>query len=181
MRIVFRGSLAPLAIVAVVAMPLLLLLLAVPGPTETASAGTQLVVSQEAVTAKPYDLVLAPDGEFRILHFDAGLVGSVLVAKPWLLTVLIQGSDVVLQAKATSGATQLVVYVGDTGTLWQVAIAAHGPAPTRIVVAAPGEEPTATPPSSSSQPIQAATPERAQDPRLTAFLQTLSSEQRRGV
>ena len=75
MRIVFRGSLTPLAIVAVVALSLPLPLLAVPGLTWAASAGTQVVVSQEAVTAKPYDLVLAPDGEFRILHFNAGLVG----------------------------------------------------------------------------------------------------------
>lgn len=172
MRAMSRAIIAALSILAAIALPL-------PRPGLAASAPAQAVVSQETVTAKPYDLAVAPDGEFRILHFNAGLVSSVLVAKPWLLTVLIQGSDVVLQAKATSGTTQLVAYVGEAGTLWQVTVASHGPAPTRIVVRPPGEGPAvieASPPAQT--PAHVAQPGSGQDSRLAAFLHNLTPEQR---
>jgi hypothetical protein len=181
MRVMSRGSYATVTSVTAAVLSLSLPALTTPERAWAAAVGAQAVVAQETVVAKPYELALAPDGEFRILHFDAGLVNSVLVAKPWLLTVLIQGNDVVLQAKATSGTTQLVAYVGDTGTLWQVEIASHPSAPTRIVVRAPGEEaapraaaPPPHPPARTGQPAS------QQDPRLTAFLGALTPEQRAG-
>jgi len=151
-------------------------------PAAPAAPTAQATVSQDAVATKPCDLGLAPDGEFRVLHFNAGLVSSVLVAKPWLVAVMIEGNDVVLQAKGTSGTTQLVAYVGDTGTLWQVTIASHVAAPMRIVVLAPGETQAAavTPPAPAT-PGHAGHPvARPQDPRLTAFLTTLTPAQRAG-
>ncbi|HLJ58893.1 MAG TPA: hypothetical protein VKZ50_04090 [bacterium] len=146
--------------------------------------GSQITVNQDTVTSTPYDLTLSPNGEFRVIHFDAGLVSSVLVAKPWLLTVLIQGNDVVLQSKATSGDTQLVVYVGAVGTLWHVTIGAHGAVATRILVRAPGAEPvtmsTPTPPQPTTVAVTTQRPTIGPNPQLTAFLSTLSAAQRAG-
>lgn len=145
-------------------------------PLAAIAAPEPPVVSQDDVLTRPYELTLDPSGEFKVLHFDAGLVSSVLVAHPYLLTVVIQGSDVILQAKASTGRTQVLVYIGDAGTLWQVTIAPHGPAPTKIVVRAPGEptrEPR-TPPRSESAPGPQV------DPRLAAFLQQLGPDQQRG-
>lgn len=179
MRIVSRIPRATFAALMAAALSLLMSSSLLGGQAWAAGVGTQAVVAQADVVAKPYDLALAPDGEFRILHFDAGLVNSVLVAKPWLLTVLIQGNDVVLQAKASSGTTQLVAYVGDAGTLWQVEIAAHPSAPTRIVVRAPGEEPAVQVVPSPGRPVApTGQPAAAQDARLTAFLATLTPGQR---
>ena len=146
--------------------------------------GSQVTVGQDTVTSTPYHLTLSPNGEFRVIHFDAGLVSSVLVAKPWLLTVLIQGNDVVLQSKATSGDTQLVVYVGAVGTLWHVTIGPHGAVATRILVRAPGAEPVTmsapTPPQPTARAVPTQRPTLGPNPQLTAFLGTLSAAQRAG-
>lgn len=145
-------------------------------PLWAIAATEPAAVGQDDVATRPYGLTIDPDGEFKVLHFDAGLVSSVLVAKPYLLTVVIQGSDVILQAKASSGSTQVIAYIGGTGTLWQVTIAPHGPAPTKIIVRAPGD-PTREP---RTPPRSASGPGPQVDPRLAAFLQSLGPDQQRG-
>ena len=147
-----------------------------------APASPPAVVSQAAVTATPYDLPLAPNGELRVLSFDTGFVSSVVVAKPWLFTVLVQGRDVILQAKASSGDAQMIVYVGGTSTMWHVRIAAHGPAPARLEITA-GDPESRTPTSAGgapSRPGPAAGAPAAPSATLQAFLDTLTPAQRTG-
>jgi hypothetical protein len=133
-----------------------------------------VAVPESQVASTPYPVALAPDGELRILHFETGLVSSVLVGQPWLVTVVIQGSDVILQARASSGATPVVVYVGAVATLWQVTIGPHGPVSPKITV-------TAGRPSGPGSGAQAgpAGAQAARPPRLEAFLASLSADQKR--
>jgi hypothetical protein len=135
-----------------------------------------VTVPRDAVLSSPYTVQLAPTGELRVLTFPDALVSSVVVAKPWLLTVVVQGHDVVLQAKASSGTTQLIVYAGGVGTLWTVAIGPHGPAAARIIVAE-GHAPE----SAAGAPRRAASESPAgppMPPRLKAFVDGLSADQR---
>lgn len=143
-------------------------------PRGTASqAPAPVAVPESQVASTPYPIPLAPDGELRILHFETGLVSSVLVGQPWLVTVIIQGSDVILQARASSGSTPVVVYVGAVATLWQVTIGPHRPANPKITVTA--GRPSG--PESGAQASPAGTT-AGRSPRLEAFLASLSADQR---
>lgn len=144
------------------------------------AAPSAVTVAEASVLSSPYTVELAPDGELRVLSFPDALVSSVVVAKPWLITALVQGHDVVLQAKASNGETQAIVYANAAGTLWNIVIAPHKPVASRIVIAASSEE-SALPPS-SPRPIGGArsaspTPQRM-NPKLAAFAEALSADQR---
>jgi hypothetical protein len=156
-------------------------ILAVPRPA--AGAPPALSVPQEDVESSPYDVPLAPTGELRILSFESGLVTSVVVAKPWLLAVLVQGHDVILQAKASSGQTQLIAYVDGVGTLWTVTIAPHGALAVRILVLATrenGEGRTSDPKGAAPAPLPGGSAPARTQAELAAFLETLTPSQRAG-
>jgi hypothetical protein len=149
--------------------------------SDVASAAPAAVTVPEAsVLSSPYTVELAPGGELRVLSFPDALVSSVVVAKPWLLTVLVQGHDVVLQAKASSGETQVIAYAGGAGTLWNVVIAPHKPVASRIVVSAsPREAAVASPPSAAQAGTGPASPESPpMSSGLAAFVAALRPEQR---
>jgi len=142
------------------------------------------VLSQATLTTTPYELQLAPDGELRVLSFDTGFVNAAVVAKPWLLTVLVQGHDVILQAKASTGDTQLIVYVGGIGTLWHVTVTKHGPVAARIEISA--DQPAQAGPGApegADHPVMAAGPAPASaavapSGMLRSFVYALSPAQR---
>lgn len=144
------------------------------------AAPSTVTVAEASVLSSPYTVELAPDGELRVLSFPDALVSSMVVAKPWLITALVQGHDVVIQAKASSGETQAIVYANGAGTLWNIVIAPHKPVASRIVIAALSEE-AAAPPSTAravggARPISP-TPQRM-NPKLAAFAAALNADQR---
>jgi len=144
-----------------------------------AAAPPAVTVSEASLVSSPYRVDLDPNGELRVLSFPDALVSSVVVAKPWLLTVLVQGHDVVLQAKATSGETQLIAYADRAGTLWSVVIGTHPPVASRIVVshASRGSvEPAPAARPSAQQPVA---PGQARVPsKFAAFVAALRADQR---
>ncbi len=139
-----------------------------------------LTVPEASVLSSPYTVELAPGGELRVLSFPDALVSSVVVAKPWLLTVLVQGRDVVLQAKASSGSTQVIAYAGGAGTLWNVVIAPHKPVASRIVVSASLPEAAGSSPPRAAQagtgPTSPGSPPMSSP--LAAFVAALRPEQK---
>ncbi|SRR5579884_450290 len=136
-----------------------------------------VTVPEASVLSSPYTVELAPTGELRVISFPDALVSSVVVAKPWLLTVLVQGHDAVLQAKASGGETQVIVYAGGAGTLWNVVIAPHKPAASRIVVSAAPREAASPAPGLPARPgTGQAAP--AVPRALAAFAGTLGPQQR---
>jgi hypothetical protein len=153
-----------------------------------------VTVPESSVLEAPYTLRVAPGGEIRIITFPDSLVSAAVVARPWLLTVIIQGHDAIVQARASSGETQLVVYAGGSGTLWRVVIAPHPPLPDRVIVArdedaaalrapAPRQAPPSAeaPRAPSGRGAGAASPPGAEAPAprtLDAFAASLSPAQR---
>src|SRR5579884_3057498 len=136
-----------------------------------------VTVPEASVLSSPYTVELAPTGELRVISFPDALVSSVVVAKPWLLTVLVQGHDAVLQAKASGGETQVIVYAGGADTLWNVVIAPHKPAASRIVVSAAPREAASPAPGLPARPgTGQAAP--AVPRALAAFAGTLGPQQR---
>jgi hypothetical protein len=153
---------------------------AIGGPALAESPPPAVTVPEASVLSSPYTVELAPGGELRVLSFPDALVSSVVVAKPWLLTVLVQGHDVVLQAKASSGETQVIAYAGGAGTLWNVVIAPHKPVASRIVVSAPPREAAGASPAHAAQ-AGAGSASPGSPPMsspLAAFVAALRPEQR---
>jgi len=151
-------------------------------PASALGATPAVTVPEASVLSSPYTVELAPGGELRILSFPDALVSSVVVAKPWLVTVLVQGHDVVLQAKATSGETQVIVYEAGAGTLWNIVIAPHKAMASRIIVSASTEEPAG---GSTAPQQQAGTPPTSSAsariaPGLSTFVASLNPDQRAG-
>ncbi len=148
------------------------------GPPPAPAAVT---VSQAAALSSPQTVELDSGGELRVISFPDAIVSSVVVAKPWILArPIIQAHDVILQANASSGDMQLIIYADGAGTLWNVVIGPHKPAPARILVSSIPADP--------ATPMNAPTAGRSTGPgtlsgarsgsKLTAFLGSLDPEQR---
>jgi hypothetical protein len=181
LRYAIRAFTAAAAARILVAVAITVTLVALPGVAGPApSVPPALTVPEASVLSSPYKVELAANGELRVLSFPDALVSSVVVAKPWLLTVLVQGHDVVLQAKATSGETQVIAYAGGAGTLWNVVIAPHKPVASRIVVSAsPPEAAGSSPPRAAQAVTGPASPgSPPMSSPLGAFVAALRPEQK---
>jgi hypothetical protein len=138
------------------------LALAAPRPASAAApAAAPRVVMAGDAASKPVEVPISTK-QVTLIHFDVGDVSMVAVGDPALVSVTVNGPDVLLRAQAFSGSTNAFIWAAGGYTQWRfvvregndprVIVVKEGAAAAKPVTVTSAYRPAPTPPQPAPSP-----------------------------